>query len=103
MEAIRRVRTEMGQNVTAGVSNVSFGLPDRDVINETFLILLIGAGVNCPIIDVAKARPLVLAADLLLGRDEYCARYIKAFRERQKALEAQQAANKQALTVAGLR
>ena len=91
-EAIRRVRAEIGQNVTAGVSNVSFGLPERDVINETFLTLLIGAGVNCPIVDVAKVRPLVLAADMLLGRDEYCGRYIKAFRERQKALEAQQAA-----------
>jgi 5-methyltetrahydrofolate--homocysteine methyltransferase len=90
-EAIRRVRAELGQNVTAGVSNVSFGLPERDVLNSTFLALLIGAGVNCPIVDVAKARPLVLAADLLLGRDEYSARYIKAFRERQKALEAQQA------------
>ena len=90
-EAIRRVRAELGQNITAGVSNVSFGLPERDVINSTFLALLIGAGVNCPIVDVAKVRPLVLAADLLLGRDEYSARYIKAFRERQKALEAQQA------------
>jgi len=90
-EAIRRVRAELGQNVTAGVSNVSFGLPERDVINSTFLTLLIGAGVNCPIVDVAKVRPLVLATDMLLGRDEYSARYIKAFRERQKALEAQQA------------
>ena len=91
-EAIRRVRAELGQNITAGVSNVSFGLPERDVINSTFLALMIAAGVNCPIIDVAKVRPIVLATDLLLGRDEYCARYIKAFRERQKALEAQQAA-----------
>jgi len=91
-EAIRRVRAELGQNITAGVSNVSFGLPERDVINLTALALLIAAGMNCPIVDVAKVRPLVLAADMLLGRDEYCARYIKAFRERQKALEAQQAA-----------
>jgi 5-methyltetrahydrofolate--homocysteine methyltransferase len=91
-EAIRRVRAELGQNITAGVSNVSFGLPERDVINSTFLALLIAAGVNCPIVDVAKVRPIVLATDMLLGRDEYSARYIKAFRERQKALEAQQAA-----------
>jgi 5-methyltetrahydrofolate--homocysteine methyltransferase len=90
-EAIRRVRVELGQNVTAGVSNVSFGLPERDVINSTALALLIAAGVNCPIVDVAKVRPLVLATDMLLGRDEYSARYIKAYRERQKALEAQAA------------
>jgi len=73
------------------VSNVSFGLPERDIINSTFLALLIAAGVNCPIVDVAKVRPLVLATDMLLGRDEYSARYIKAYRERQKALEAQAA------------
>ena len=91
-QAIRRVREELGQNVTAGVSNVSFGLPERDVINSTYLIQLIVAGVTCPIVDVAKVRPVVLAADMLLARDEYSARYIKAFRERQKALEALQAA-----------
>lgn len=95
-EAIRRVRAELGQNVTAGVSNVSFGLPERDTINSVYLTQLIVAGVNCPIVDVAKVRPIVLAADMLLGRDEYSARYIKAFRERQKALEAQQAAQQQA-------
>ncbi len=98
LEAVRRVRAEIGQNVTAGVSNVSFGLPDRDLINSTFLALLIGAGVNCPIIDVAKARPLVLAADMLHGLDEYSARFIKDFRQRQKTLEAQQAAEQPATT-----
>ena len=91
MEAIRRVKAELGQNMTVGASNVSFGLPDREIINSAFLTLVIGAGVTCPIVNVAKVRPLVLATDLLLGRDEYCARWIRAFRERQKALEEQAA------------
>ncbi len=39
-------------------------------------------------LDTARVRPTVLAADLVLGRDEYSRRYIKAFRERQKAFEA---------------
>jgi len=90
LEAIRRVKAELGVNLTVGASNVSFGLPDREVLNSVFLTLVIGAGVNCPIVDVAKVRPAVLAADLLLGRDEYSARYIRAFRQRQKALEEQQ-------------
>jgi 5-methyltetrahydrofolate--homocysteine methyltransferase len=89
LEAIRRVKAELGVNLTAGASNVSFGLPEREVLNSVFLTLVIGAGVNCPIVDVAKVRPAVLAADLLLGRDEYSARYIRAFRQRQKALEEQ--------------
>jgi 5-methyltetrahydrofolate--homocysteine methyltransferase len=91
LEAIRRVKAELGVNLTVGASNVSFGLPDREILNSVFLTLVIGAGVNCPIVDVAKVRPSVLAADLLLGRDEYSARYIRAFRQRQKALEEQQA------------
>jgi 5-methyltetrahydrofolate--homocysteine methyltransferase len=89
LEAIRRVKTELGVNLTAGASNVSFGLPEREVLNSVFLTLVIGTGVNCPIVDVAKVRPAVLAADLLLGRDEHSARYIRAFRQRQKALEEQ--------------
>jgi 5-methyltetrahydrofolate--homocysteine methyltransferase len=57
------------------------------VLNSVFLTLLIGAGVSCPIVDVAKMRPAVLAADLLLGRDQYSSRYIRAYRQRRKARE----------------
>jgi len=87
LEAIRRVKAELGVNLTAGASNVSFGLPEREVLNSVFLTLLIGAGVSCPIVDAAKMRPAVLAADLLLGRDEYSARYIRGYRQRRKARE----------------
>jgi hypothetical protein len=45
--------------------------------------MAVTAGVNCPIVDVVKARPVVLATDLALGRDEYAMRYIKAYRQRQ--------------------
>jgi 5-methyltetrahydrofolate--homocysteine methyltransferase len=68
-----------------GASNVSYGLPDREVINWVFLAMTIQNGVNCPIVDVAKARPAILAADLLLGRDDYAMRYIKAYKKRQKS------------------
>lgn len=82
LNAIRMVREELGVNLTLGVSNVSFGLPEREVINLAFLTMAIQQGVNCPIVDVAKVRPTVLAADLLLGRDEYAMRYIKGYRQR---------------------
>lgn len=55
-------------NQTLGASNVSFGLPDRDPLNNAFIALVIGAGVTCLITDVGKIRPTVLAADLILGR-----------------------------------
>jgi 5-methyltetrahydrofolate--homocysteine methyltransferase len=84
LEAIRLVREELGVNMTLGASNVSFGLPEREVVNRAFLALAIQMGVTCPIVDVAKVRPAILATDLVLGRDGYGMRYIKAYRQRQK-------------------
>lgn len=80
LEAVRLVAQELGVNQTLGASNVSFGLPDREVINAAFLAMAIAEGVTCPIVDAAKARPFVLAVDLLLGRDEYAMRYIRHYR-----------------------
>jgi len=84
IEAIRRVKEELGVNLTIGASNISFGLPDRSIINNAFISVAICMGVTCPIVDVAKVRPAVLATDLLLGRDRYAIRYIKAYQQRQK-------------------
>jgi 5-methyltetrahydrofolate--homocysteine methyltransferase len=84
LQAIRMVRQELGVNMTLGASNVSFGLPEREVVNWAFLAMAIQNGVNGPIVDAAKVRPAILAADLLLGRDEYAMRYIKAYKKRSK-------------------
>jgi len=84
LETIERIKSELGVNLTMGASNVSFGLPDRSLINSTFVAMVIAGGVTCLIVDVAKVRPTVLAADLLLNRDAYARRYIRAYRERQK-------------------
>jgi 5-methyltetrahydrofolate--homocysteine methyltransferase len=82
--AMRMVREELGINMTLGASNVSFGLPDREVINWAFLAMAIQSGVNCPIVDAAKVRLAILASDLLLGRDDYAMRYIKDYKKRSK-------------------
>jgi len=84
IETIRRVKAELGLNLTLGVSNVSFGLPDRDRLNSAFVAMAIAAGITCLIVDVARVRPMVLAADLVLGRDRHARRYIEAYRQRQK-------------------
>ncbi len=84
LQAIRKVKAELGVNQTLGASNISYGLPDRDVLNSAFLSLAIAAGVTCPIADIAKVRQTVLATDLLLGHDKYAQRYIKNYRHRQK-------------------
>ena len=84
LEAIRMVKEALGVNIALGASNISFGLPERQVINGAFLAMAIAAGLNCPIVDAAKVRPYILAADLALGRDDYALRYIKAFRQRRR-------------------
>ena len=82
IETIGKVKAELGVNLTLGASNISFGLPDRNLLNSAFLVTAIATGVNCPIVDVAKARPIILAADLILGRDKHARRYIEAYRQR---------------------
>ena len=84
LEAIGKVKAELGVNQTLGASNVSYGLPERDVLNGAFLALAIAAGVTCPTVNVTQVRQDVLSIDLILGRDRYAQRYIKAYRQRQK-------------------
>jgi 5-methyltetrahydrofolate--homocysteine methyltransferase len=84
IEAIRRVKAELGVNMTLGGSNISFGLPDRSLINTAFLTLAIEAGVTCPVVNAANINSAILAVDAVLGRDNYMMRYIKAYRRRNK-------------------
>lgn len=84
LETVRRIKAELGVNLSLGASNVSFGLPDRDLLNSAFLVMAIAAGVNCPIVDAAKVRPIAVAVDLILDRDEYAKRYIETYRQRQR-------------------
>ena len=82
LETIRLIRDELGNNMTCGASNVSFGLPDRATVNAAFLPLAMHAGLTCAITNplVPEVRRAVLAGDLLLGHDEYAMRWIAAFR-----------------------
>ena len=82
LKSIRLVKEKLGVNQALGASNISYGLPDRTVLNSAFLVMAILEGVNCPIVDPATAGPCVLAADLVLGRDKFAMRYIQDFRRR---------------------
>ena len=84
LEAIRGVKAELGVNQTLGSSNISFGLPDRQVINQAFLALAIEAGVTCPTVNSAKVRHAVLATDLIMGRDRFAQRYIQNYTQCKK-------------------
>ncbi len=83
LKAIRQVKAELGVNQTLGASNVSFGLPERDSLNDAFIALIIEAGVTCLITNVKKELLVVRAVDLLLGRDKRARRYVEAYRQHQ--------------------
>lgn len=81
--AVRRITDEFeGVHTTCGLSNVSFGLPRRGLLNRTFLVCLIAAGLDAAICDPTAPGLMdaVRAAEALVGRDEYCMDYIRAMR-----------------------
>ncbi|MBI3738190.1 MAG: dihydropteroate synthase [Chloroflexi bacterium] len=90
LQTIELIRKEFGVNINLGASNVSFGLPDRLTVNQTFLAMAIQAGATCSITDPIKLGTTIRASDLLLGRDNYAARFIKYFRNTE-ALREQEA------------
>ncbi len=89
LEAIRLIRDELGVNMCLGASNVSFGLPQRHVLNAAFLPMAMAAGLTSAIMSTAPVCvESVRAADLLLGHDPWGARWIAAHRERLRQAEA---------------
>lgn len=81
LDAIRRVKEELGVNQTLGASNISFGLPNRLLLNQAFLAIAVAAGVTCPTVNIAHVCSTVRAVDLVLGRDRFAMRYIRDFRK----------------------
>lgn len=94
LETFRRLRERFGAEIhlTGGMSNVSFGLPNRRLLNDAFLLLAIEAGADSGIVDPVannidrvfavdrETQPFRLAADVLTGADRNCRAYLKAFR-----------------------
>lgn len=72
-----------GVHTSVGVSNVSFGMPVRKLLNETLLVLLMSRGLDTAIIDPCTEGIMahILAAEALLGRDDYCANYLRGYRQ----------------------
>lgn len=82
-EAITQIRARYpGVHTTAGLSNVSFGLPARKLLNQAYLAILMSRGLDSAIVDPCDRQlmALVRAADALLGRDDFCGGYIGAYR-----------------------
>jgi 5-methyltetrahydrofolate--homocysteine methyltransferase len=83
MDTMRAVRAEFPDvHLTSGLSNISFGLPVRTLINQAFLTLALAAGLDTVILDPLdrELRKALLAAEVVLGRDRYCLNYTRAYR-----------------------
>ena len=87
LDSLWLIQHELGVNLSLGASNVSFGLPDRKIINVAYLALSVARGLTAAITDptVPEIRTTLLACDLLMGRDEYSMNWIQGFRKRSKA------------------
>ena len=83
LDTIREIKTRHPEaNTVAGLSNISFGLPGRKLVNRGFLLMAAGAGLDAAILDPLDTRLMNAArvADMLTGKDNLCRRYIRAHR-----------------------
>src|SRR5580698_5889584 len=83
MRLVHRLKTELKVNTTCGASNISFGLPRRNGINAAFLTMAIGSGMTSAITNPLHPEVVeaVLGADVMMGHDPDCTRWIRKFRE----------------------
>jgi len=79
LETIKLVHDNLHHNITMGASNISFGLPNREMLNIAFMVLSIRAGLTCPIANPEKITAAIRAADLVLGRDDFAMRFVEYF------------------------
>ena len=86
LRTMELIRDQLGNNMTCGASNVSFGLPERHLLNAAWLPVAMRAGLTCAITNplIEEVRQSVLASNLLLGHDEYATAWIADYRERQR-------------------
>lgn len=83
LDAVRGIKSNYPEiHITGGLSNISFGLPQRKIINRTFVTLMMDAGMDSAIIDPLdeKIMATIKTADMLLNNDSFCMNYLKGVR-----------------------
>lgn len=84
MNAIEAIMTGFpGVHTICGLSNISYGLPERKLINQTFAVMAIAKKLDSAIINPLDKRMManIIAAETLAGKDEYCSNYLTAYRD----------------------
>ncbi|MCP3891570.1 MAG: dihydropteroate synthase [Desulfobulbaceae bacterium] len=83
MEAIKTIMTDLeGVHTTGGLSNISFGLPERRIVNRCFLAMMIANGFDSAIMDHLDKDIMALTttADMIAGNDDFCMNFLKSVR-----------------------
>ena len=82
MQTLKLVKERLPVRTTGGLSNVSFGLPNRPLLNRTFVAMCAGIGIDGAVLDVRNKEMMavVRAMEALRGEDNYCGNYLKAHR-----------------------
>jgi 5-methyltetrahydrofolate--homocysteine methyltransferase len=84
IETIRKIKTEFPEvHIACGLSNISFGIPARKLMNQAFLVAAMAAGMDGAILDPLdkKLMSFMYATEALMGMDDYCMNYLTKFRE----------------------
>jgi cobalamin-dependent methionine synthase I len=84
IETIRSIKNEFPEiHIACGLSNISFGIPARKLMNQAFLVAAMAAGMDGAIMDPLdkKLMSFMYAAEALLGADDFCMNYLMKFRE----------------------
>jgi 5-methyltetrahydrofolate--homocysteine methyltransferase len=78
------VTTYKGIHTLCGLSNISFGLPERKFINQTFMVMAVAKGLDGAIVNPLDKKMManIITAEALMGKDDYCANYLSAYREK---------------------
>ncbi len=82
LKTIESIRSRFDVNIIVGASNISYGLPERPLINSIFLGVAIYAGLTCALLDPTRSeiQKAISIGNMLMGKDEYCLEYINLYR-----------------------
>ena len=83
LRAVEKIMTQFkGIHTVCGMSNISFGLPERQFLNQIFIAMAIAKGLDGAIVNPLDKRMManIIAAESLMGKDNFCMNYLKAYR-----------------------
>ena len=107
LRALGMIRRELGLQTVLGVSNVSFGLPNRPFLNQTFLSQALAAGLTLPILNpnLPEMMDTIAAHRVLSGEDVKCSAYVSRFAQQlaARAASAESSLTLEEAIVRGLR